>query len=33
MGARVPFVSGGFARGIINAAKFSDEAPLFEICR
>jgi hypothetical protein len=28
MGARVPFVSGGFARGLINAAKFSDEAPL-----
>ena len=28
MNARVPFVSGGFARGLINAAKFSDEAPL-----
>ena len=28
MSARVPFVSGGFARGLINAAKFSDEAPL-----
>ena len=28
MGARVPFVSGGGVRGLINAAKFSDEAPL-----
>ena len=28
MNARVPFVSGGFAKGLINAAKFSDEAPL-----
>ena len=28
MGARVPFVSGGFAKGLINAARFSDEAPL-----
>jgi len=28
MNARVPFVSGGFAKGLINAARFSDEAPL-----
>ena len=28
MSARVPFVSGGFAKGLINAARFSDEAPL-----
>ena len=28
MNARVPFVSGGMARGLINAAKFADDAPL-----
>ena len=28
MNARVPFVSGGMARGLINAAKFADDTPL-----
>ena len=28
MNARAPFVSGGMARGLINAAKFADDVPL-----